>query len=61
MAIQCQKCGRCVEPSEEAMRSKICGFCSGVYGEDDLTCFDGSPCDRPDQNCNACEWMGGGL
>ena len=59
MAIRCQECGRCVEPSEEAMELKICGFCSGKYGDETPECFDGSPCERPDNDCNKCEWMGG--
>lgn len=44
MAIRCKKCGRCVEPADEAMETGICGFCSGKYNQKDTReCFDGSP------------------
>lgn len=61
MAIRCKNCGRCVEPSDKAMKSKICGFCSKKYDlEETPECFDGSPCEQPDFDCNKCEWVGGG-
>lgn len=62
MAIRCKICGRCVEPSDKAIEFKVCGFCSGKYSKDTPECFDGSLCERPDNNCNQCKWMrSGGL
>ena len=59
MAIICVECGRCVEPTDEAMNSEICGFCAGRFNENEIReCFDGSPCEKSHQDCNKCEWMG---
>ncbi len=56
MAIRCKTCGRPVEPTEKAMQSKICGYCTG-YAKDKRECFDGSPCTETHQDCNKCSWM----
>ncbi len=54
----CQICGECLEPTEEAMKSQICGYCRGVYNKEKTRhCFDGSPCTKSDQDCNTCKWM----
>ena len=57
MAIRCKICGRCVEATQEAMELRLCGYCTGDLGEDTPECFDGSPCERVDNDCLACEWM----
>lgn len=59
MGMKCKECGGFVEPTEEAMETGICGYCSGDFGPDTLECFDGSPCTESHQNCNKCKWMGG--
>jgi len=59
MGIQCTNCGRFVEPTDEAIESKICGYCSGKFDKEKVReCFDGSPCTKLDQNCNKCEALG---
>ena len=57
MGIRCKICGRFVEPTKKAMEGKICGFCIGASAEGKKECFDGSPCTKPDEDCNKCEWM----
>jgi hypothetical protein len=66
MAIRCLICDRCVEPKgiDYGNNQGLCGFCYSEIelGEDMSSdtreCFDGSMCDREDQNCNKCKWMG---
>lgn len=57
MGKRCAICGELVDPSPRAMETGICGRCSGDLPEDVQKCFDGSPCDRPDGDCNKCRWM----
>ena len=56
--IWCLKCGRPVEPTEEAIKTQICGICRGLIDKGVKVCFDGSPCTEPHQDCNKCKWMG---
>lgn len=58
---KCKECGRFLEPTDEAMETLICGYCSGRISKTTRECYDGSPCTKPDQDCNTCEWLRGDL
>lgn len=42
-AIICTECGWPVEPTEEAMATRVCGYCAGRIPREREVCYDLSP------------------
>ena len=56
----CTDCGHPLDPDTESLKTGRCLFCRVVAEAAQATrirCFDGSPCTRPDHNCNDCQWL----
>ena len=54
---KCKVCGNFLEPTDVALETEICGYCSGRISEEVQQCFDGSPCSESHRNCNKCQWL----